>query len=56
MDYQEKLVTYDTQNEDKQSKHTPQYALNTTVRKQTQITYIRYEPLNIFINLRHSLK
>ena len=34
----EKLVTQGTQNEDKQSKNTTQYVLDTTIHKQTQIT------------------
>jgi hypothetical protein len=38
IDYPEKLATYGTQNEDNQSKNTPQYVLDTTMRKQTQIT------------------
>ena len=38
MDNPEKLPTYGTQDEDKQSKNTTQYVLDTTIRKQTQIT------------------
>ena len=38
MDNPEKLATYGTQDEEKQNKHTTQYVLNTTIRKQTQIT------------------
>ena len=38
IDYPEKLGTQGTQNEDKQRKNTPQYVLDTTMRKQTQIT------------------
>ena len=38
MDNQEKLETNDTQDEDKQSKTITQYVLDTTIRKQTQIT------------------
>jgi len=34
----EKLATLDTQDEDKQNKTTTQYMLDTTMRKQTQIT------------------
>jgi hypothetical protein len=34
----EKLGTYGTQDEEKQSKNTTQYVLDTTMRKQTQIT------------------
>jgi hypothetical protein len=47
MDNQEKLTTYDTQDEDKQSENTTkdgQYVLDTTMRKQTQITQIKHEP------------
>ena len=38
MENPEKLVTYGTQDEDKQNKNTTQYMLDTTMRKQTQIT------------------
>ena len=38
MDTPEKLATQGTQEEDKQNKHSTQYVLETTVRKQTQIT------------------
>ena len=38
MNNPEKLATYGTQEEDKQNKNTAQYALATTMRKQTQIT------------------
>ena len=38
MDSPEKLVTQGTQDEEKQNKTTTQYALDTTIRKQTQIT------------------
>ena len=38
MDIPEKLATYGTQDEDKQSKNTTQYVLDTTIPKQTQIT------------------
>jgi len=38
MDNPEKLETYGTQDEEKQSKNTTQYALDTTLRKQTQIS------------------
>ena len=37
MDNREKLVTKGTQYEDKQSKNTTQYVLDTTIRKQIQI-------------------
>jgi len=32
------------QYEDKQNKNTTQYLLDTTIRKHTQITHLRYEP------------
>ena len=32
------MATYGTQDEDKQNKNTTQYMLDTTMRKQTQIT------------------
>jgi len=38
MDNPEKLVTYGTQDEEKQNKNTTQYVLDTIIRKQTQIT------------------
>ena len=38
MDNPEKLATQGTQEEEKQSKNTTQYALDTTMRKQTQTT------------------
>ena len=38
MDNPEKSATQGTQDEEKQSKNNTQYVLNTTVRKQTQIT------------------
>ena len=38
MDNSEKLATLGTQNEDKQNKNTKQYALDSTMRLQTQIT------------------
>jgi hypothetical protein len=34
----EKLATYGIQNENKQDKNTTQYVLDTTIRKQTQMT------------------
>ena len=43
MDNLEKLATLGTQDEDKQNKNTTQYVLDTTIRKQTQITLIRHE-------------
>ena len=44
LDNPEKLATYCTQDEEKQSKNTTQYVLDATIRKQTQITYIGHEP------------
>jgi hypothetical protein len=38
MDTIEKLPTYGTQDDEKQSKDTTQYALDTAMRKKTQIT------------------
>jgi hypothetical protein len=38
MDNPEKLATQDTQDEEKQTSNTTQYVLDTTIRKQTQIT------------------
>jgi len=38
MDNSEKLVRKGTQDEEKQNKSTTQYVLDTTIRKQTQIT------------------
>ena len=38
MDNPEKLATWCTQDEDRQNKNTIQYVLDTTIRKQTQIT------------------
>jgi hypothetical protein len=38
MDNPGKLATYGKQDEEKQSKNTTQYVLDTTVRKQTQIS------------------
>ena len=40
----EKLETYDTQDDEKQNKNTTQYMLDTTIRKQIQMTLIRHEP------------
>ena len=34
----EKLATYGAQDEDKHNKNTTQFVLDTTIRKQTQIT------------------
>ena len=38
MDNPEKLATQGKQEEEKQNKNTTQYVLDTTIRKQTQIT------------------
>ena len=38
MDNPEKLATQGTQNEEKPNKNTTQYALDTTIPKETQIT------------------
>ena len=38
MDNSKKLTTQGTQDEDKQSKNTTQYVLDTTMRKQAHIT------------------
>jgi len=38
MDNPEKLATYRTEDVDKQIKNSTQYVLDTTIRKQTQIT------------------
>ena len=38
MDNPKKLATQGTQDEEKQNKNTTQYELDTTIRKQTQIT------------------
>jgi len=37
MDNPDKLATYGTQDEDKQTQNTTQYVLETTINKQTQI-------------------
>jgi hypothetical protein len=44
MDNPEKLATLGTQDEEKQNKNITQYLLDTTMGKQTQITYIRHKP------------
>jgi hypothetical protein len=38
MENPEKLATYGTQDEEKQNKSTAQYVLDTTIRKETQMT------------------
>jgi len=43
MDNPEKLATQVTQDEEQQHKNTTQYVLDTTIRKETQITQIRHE-------------
>jgi len=43
MDNPEKAATKGTQDDDKQNKSTAQYMLDTTIHKQTQVTYIRHE-------------
>jgi subtilase family serine protease len=54
MNNSENLATYGTQDEEKQSKNTTQYVLDTTIRKQTQITYTiherSYKQLEVKIN------
>jgi hypothetical protein len=40
MDIPEKLATYGTQDEEKQSNNTTQYVVDTTKRKQKQVTKI----------------
>jgi hypothetical protein len=52
MDNSENLATWGTQNEDKHNKITKQYALDTTLRKQTQVTLIRHDPSSL-LSLRH---
>ena len=44
MDNPEKLATQGTEDNEKENKNTTQFVLDTTTRKQTQITYIRHEP------------
>ena len=44
MDKPDKLATQGTQDEDKQSKNTTKYVLDTTIDKQTEITLKRHEP------------
>ena len=48
----EKLATQGTQDEEKQNKNTTQYVLDTTMRKQTQITLIRQEPSYIELEVK----
>ena len=43
MDNPENVATQGTQEEEKQNKNTTQYVLDTTIRKQTQITKIRHK-------------
>ena len=42
MNNPKKLATQGTQGEEKQNKNTPQYALETNMRKETQIAYVRH--------------
>jgi len=44
MNNQEKLATWGTQDDDKQTKNTTQYVWDTTIHNQTQITLIRHKP------------
>ena len=44
LDNPETLATLGIQDEDKQNKDTIQYVLDTTIRKQSQITQIKHEP------------
>ena len=44
MENPEKLAAQGTKDEEKQYKNTTQYVLDTTLRKQTQITQTRHEP------------
>ena len=44
MDNPEKLATQGTQDEENQNENTTQHVLDTTIRKQTQVTHIRHEP------------
>jgi transcriptional regulator NrdR family protein len=44
MDNPDKLATYGTQDDEKQSKNITQYVLDTIIHRQTHITYIRHEP------------
>ena len=48
----EKLATQGTQDEEKQNKNTTQYVLDTTMRKQTQITLIRQGPSYIELEVK----
>ena len=43
-DNPEKRATQGIQGDEKQSKDTTQYVLDTTMRKQTQMTQVRHEP------------
>jgi len=44
MENPEKMATYGTEDEKTKNRNTTQHMLDTTMRKQTQITSIRYEP------------
>ena len=43
MDIPEKLATLGTQDDEKHNNNTTEYVLDTTIRKQTQIMYIKHE-------------
>ena len=45
MDNPEKLAAYGTQDDEKQSKNTTQYVLDTNIRKQTQIRLYYKQPI-----------
>ena len=45
MNIPEKLAKHGTQDEETQSKNKTQYVLDTTIRKETQITNIRHDRL-----------
>ena len=52
MDNREKLTTQSTQDKEQQQKHTTQYVLYTTMRKQTQITYIKHKSSYIQLEVK----
>ena len=51
----DKLATYGTQDEDKQNKNTAQYMLDTTIHKQTQITWTPWHKTNSCCILKSSI-
>jgi hypothetical protein len=55
MDTIEKLPTYGTQDDEKQSKDTTPYVLDTAMRKQTQITLIRHDPSYIQMGVKTNI-